>query len=49
MTFGQLAGAAMLFAKFHSGTKKSLLDFRLPLVEQPMKFVLASYVGNNMI
>ena len=38
--FGQLANAAMLFGKFHAGTRKSLSDFWLPLLEQPIKFVL---------
>ena len=40
MIFGKLASAAMLFAEFHTGTKKSLSDFWPPLLEQPIKFVL---------
>ena len=39
--FGQLTSAAMLFAKFHAGTRKSLSDFWSPLPEQPTKFVLS--------
>ena len=40
MIYGQLARAAMWFAKFHAGTKKSLLDFWRPQLKQPMKFVI---------
>ena len=40
MTFGQLASVTMLFAKFQAGTRKSLSDFWLTLLEQPIKFVL---------
>ena len=36
---GQLVSAATLFAKFHAGERKSLSDFRPPLLEQPIKFV----------
>ena len=36
--FGQLA--AMLFAEFHAGTRKSLPGFWPPLFEQSIKFVL---------
>ena len=39
MIFGQLASAVMLFAKFHAGTRKSLSEFLLPLLEQPIRFV----------
>ena len=39
-TSGQLASAAMLVMKFRAGTRKSLLDFWPPLLEQPIKFVL---------
>ena len=38
MIFGQLASAALLFAKLPSGTRKSLADFLLPLLEQPIIF-----------
>ena len=31
MIFGQVASAAMLFAKFHAGTRKSLSGFWPPL------------------
>ena len=37
MIFGQLASAAMLFTKFHVGTRTSLLDFWPPLLERPIK------------
>ena len=47
MIYEQLASAAMLFAEFHAGTKKSLLDFWLPLLEQPIKFVLIWYGGGG--
>ena len=40
MIFEQLASAAMLFAKFHAGTRKSLRNVWLLLLKQPMKFVL---------
>ena len=40
MIFGQLASTAAWFAKFHAGTRKSQSDFWLPLLEQPIKFVL---------
>ena len=30
----------MLFTKFHAGTRKSVSDFWLSLLEQPTKFVL---------
>ena len=42
ITFGQLAIAAMLFAKFHAGTRKSQSEFWPPLFEQPIKFVPSS-------
>ena len=43
MMFGQLASSAMLLAKFHAGTKESLSDSWLPLLEQSTKFVLNVY------
>ena len=40
MIFGQLVSAAMLFAKFHAGTRKSPLDVWLLLLKQPIRFAL---------
>ena len=40
MTFWQLANAAMLFAKFHAGTRRLLSDFWPSLLKQPIRFVL---------
>ena len=40
MIFGQAASAAMLFAKFHAGTRKFLSDFWPPLLEHPIQFIL---------
>ena len=40
MSFGQLASVARLFAQFHADARKMLKEFRLPLLEQPIKFVL---------
>ena len=37
--FGQFGSAATLFAKFRTGTRKSLSDFWPPLLERPIKFV----------
>ena len=39
MTLAKLANVAT-FLKFHAGTEKLFSDFRLPLVEQPIKFFL---------
>ena len=39
MILGQFVSAATLFAKFYAGARKSLSDFRPPLLEQPMKLV----------
>ena len=36
MDFGKLASPATHFATFYAGTKKSLLDFRPHLLEQPI-------------
>ena len=44
MIFGQFASAAMLFFKFNAGTRKSLSDFCLPLLEQAMKFILNTII-----
>ena len=40
--FEQLASAAMLYAKFHAGARKSPSDFWPPLFERPIKFVLTT-------
>ena len=45
MVSGQLASAAMMFTKFHAGIRKSLSDFLLPGLEQPIEFVLI--LSNN--
>ena len=42
MIFGWLAIAAMLYATFNAGTRKSLSEFWSPLLEQPITFVLSS-------
>ena len=46
MIFGQLVSAAMLFAKFHAGTRKSSLDFWPPLLKQPIMFTLKCETKN---
>ena len=40
MVYEQLANAATLLAKSQAGTREFLSDFLLPLLEQPIKFVL---------
>ena len=52
MIFGQLATAAMLFAKFHAGTRKLLSDFWPPLLEEPIKLCpnkLHFFEGFNLL
>ena len=45
MLFGHLVSVARLFAQFHAGTRKSPGDFMLPLLAQPIKFVLVYFTG----
>ena len=40
MIFGQLASVGRLSVKFDAGTTKSLQDFRPPLLEKSIEFVL---------
>ena len=40
MIFGQLSSVAVLFARFHAGTRKWLSDCWPPLLEQPIKYCL---------
>ena len=39
MIFEQSSSVASSCATFHAGTRKSMSDFQLPLLKQPMKFV----------